>query len=302
MRPVAVSRTTIYLGSAPTTSAANRGLEDRRIRLGCVMPGESPTVFGDALRRLAAAATYLYQDGPRYWYSTQPTVTKLAEDRAEQLRRDSDKVVQELDRRLRLDLRKMGDFNRVHPCPFSAPTCPTTSMRLVVLGSDHPYTREAIARPKWRPRRSWPGAATCLASSKTPWSSSRPIKRGCKTWTKRYAVTWPGNPFWPKRTPSTSRPTRSSRPRSRGWPPTAPSPRLPETYLWLLAPTQATPQSAVTWQATRLSGPDALAVRASRKLRHEAAGHCIGRLAPAHGTGSCAAVAPESRRDSPAGG
>ena len=43
-----------------------------------------PAVFGDALRRLSSAATFLYQDGPRYWYSTQPTVTKLAEDRAEQ--------------------------------------------------------------------------------------------------------------------------------------------------------------------------------------------------------------------------
>src|SRR5579864_5440597 len=53
----------IYLGSAPTASAANRGVEDRRVKLGCVMPGESPAVFGDALRRLAAAATYLYQDG-----------------------------------------------------------------------------------------------------------------------------------------------------------------------------------------------------------------------------------------------
>ena len=52
------------------------------------MPGESPAVFGDALRRLAAAATYLYQDGPRFWYATQPTVTKLAEDRAEQLKRE----------------------------------------------------------------------------------------------------------------------------------------------------------------------------------------------------------------------
>ncbi|MBI2357704.1 MAG: ATP-binding protein, partial [Deltaproteobacteria bacterium] len=50
----------IYLGSAPTTTAANRGLEDRRIKLGCVMPGESPAVFGDALRRLAGAATYPY--------------------------------------------------------------------------------------------------------------------------------------------------------------------------------------------------------------------------------------------------
>ena len=78
----------IYLGSAPTATAAHRGIEDRRIKLGCVMPGETPQVFGDALRRLAGAATYLYQDGPRYWYSTQPTVTKLAEDRAEQLKRN----------------------------------------------------------------------------------------------------------------------------------------------------------------------------------------------------------------------
>src|SRR5947208_8974832 len=95
---------TIYLGSAPTATAAHRGIEDRRVKSGCVMPGESPAVFGDALRRLAGAATYLYQDGPRYWYSTQPTVTKLAEDRAEQLRRDPDKVVQDLEQRLRSDL------------------------------------------------------------------------------------------------------------------------------------------------------------------------------------------------------
>src|SRR5207244_4712235 len=108
---------TIYLGSAPTATAANRGVEDRRIKLGCVMPGESTAVFGDALRRLATAATYLYQDGARYWYSTQPTVTKLAEDRAEQLRRNPDAVAQELEKRLRADLRVAGDFERVQPLP-----------------------------------------------------------------------------------------------------------------------------------------------------------------------------------------
>ena len=134
---------TIYLGSAPTATAANRGIEDRRVKLGCVMPGEAPAVFGDALRRLAAAATYLYQDGPRYWYSTQPTVTKLAEDRAEQLKRDPDKVVQELDKRLRADLRKMGDFKRVHPMPSSSADVPDDlDARLVVLGVDHAYTKD----------------------------------------------------------------------------------------------------------------------------------------------------------------
>ncbi len=64
---------TVYLGSAPSAGAAHRGIEDRRIKLGCVMPGEAPAIFGDGLRRLAAAATYLYQDGNRYWYDSGKT-------------------------------------------------------------------------------------------------------------------------------------------------------------------------------------------------------------------------------------
>jgi hypothetical protein len=43
--------------------------------------------------------------------------------------------------------------------------------------------------------------------------------------------------------------------------------RVPETYQWLLVPVQATPQAAIGWQAIRVSGQDALAVRASKKLR-----------------------------------
>jgi len=115
---------TVYLGSAPTAGAAHRGLEDRRVKLGCVMPGESPAVFGDALRRLAGQATYLYQDGTRYWYATQPTVTKLAEDRAEQLKRDPDQVAAELEKRIRDAVRQMGEFARVHPLPRSSADVP----------------------------------------------------------------------------------------------------------------------------------------------------------------------------------
>jgi hypothetical protein len=43
--------------------------------------------------------------------------------------------------------------------------------------------------------------------------------------------------------------------------------RLPETYQWLLVPEQMSPQAPTTWQAIRLSGADALAVRASKKVR-----------------------------------
>src|SRR6185312_11502281 len=134
---------TIYLGSAPTTTAPHRGLEDRLIKLGCVMPGESSAVFGDALRRLAASATYLYEDGPRFWYDTQPTVTKLADDRAEQYKRDPDKVAHELDQRLRDDLRRPGDFSGVHSSPRSGADVPDDlNARLVVLSFEHPFSKE----------------------------------------------------------------------------------------------------------------------------------------------------------------
>src|SRR5262249_26336882 len=42
---------TIYLGSAPMAGAANRGVEDRRIKPGCVMPREASAGLVDAPRR-----------------------------------------------------------------------------------------------------------------------------------------------------------------------------------------------------------------------------------------------------------
>lgn len=94
---------TIYMGSAPIQKAANLGLEDRRIKLGCVQPGENVATFGDALRRLTDQATYLYVDQNRYWISTQPNVTRTAQDRAAQLEQDREKIWEEIIRRLRSD-------------------------------------------------------------------------------------------------------------------------------------------------------------------------------------------------------
>ncbi len=69
---------TIYMGSAPSQEAAHRGIDEKAIKLGCVQPGETIATFGDALRRLTDNATFLYVDGRRFWYSTQPTVRKTA--------------------------------------------------------------------------------------------------------------------------------------------------------------------------------------------------------------------------------
>jgi len=262
---------TIYLGSAPTVTTAHRGIEDRRVKLGCVMPGESPAVFGDALRRLSTAATYLYQDGVRYWYATQPTVTKLAEDRAEQLRRNPDAVAQELDKRLRTDLRKTGDFCRVHPLPQSGQDVPDDmDARLVVLGPDHPYSREAgnlaetaaktIFESRGNTPRLFRNTLVFLAVDQTRLQDLDEAARRYLAWESILA-----EKEMLDLSPHQVRQAETQKASADS----AVTARLPETYQWLLVPVQTTPQTAVQWQAFRLSGQDALAVRVSKKLKND---------------------------------
>ena len=157
------------------------------------MPGESPAVFGDALRRLAAAATYLYQDGPRFWYATQPTVTKLAEDRAEQLKRDPDKAAQEIDERLRADLRKMGDFARIHPLPRSVADVPDDlDARLVVLPLSMRTRRNPVMLQRQRRRQSSSRAETPRVFTATRWSFSPQTRCVCRIWMRRCVNTLHG--------------------------------------------------------------------------------------------------------------
>jgi predicted AAA+ superfamily ATPase len=262
---------TVYLGSAPITAAANRGIEDRRIKLGCVMPGENPPIFGDALRHLTAAATYLYQDGPRYWYATQPTVTKLAEDRAEQLRRDPDAVAEELEQRLRVDLKKTGDFPRIHPLPQSGQDVPDDlDARLVVLGINHPYSKEsgspaevaakAIFEYRGSAPRLFRNTLLFLAADKTRLQDLDEAARRYLAWQSIVNEREPLN-----LDPHQLRQAEIQLKSADG----AVTARIPETYQWLLVPGQSNPQAPITWQALRLSGTDPLAVRACKKLRND---------------------------------
>ena len=261
---------TIYLGSAPTQSAANRGIGDRHVRLGCVMPGEAPAVFGDALRRLSAEATYLYQDAARYWYDTQPSVTKLAEDYAEQYTRDQDAVVGELDRRLRGNLARRGEFHAVHPltgvgADVQVPDEPDA--RLVVLGAGHPYSREGDSPAEQAAKRIWEyrgntprlyrNALVFLAVDKVRLQDLDEALRRYLAWRKIL-----DDKDTLDLTPHQVRQAETQCQSADG----AVTARLPESYQWLLVPEQETPQSQITWEAYRLTGADALAVRAARKL------------------------------------
>jgi predicted AAA+ superfamily ATPase len=260
---------TVYLGSAPIATAAHRGIEDRSIKLGCVMPGESPAVFGDALRRLASTATYLYQDGSRFWYSTQPTVTKLAEDRAEQLTREADKVAEELDRRLRLDVANRGDFLRVHLLPSSPADVPDDfDARLVVLTPEAPHSKDTespaldaarkVLESRGTSPRLYRNTLVFLAADKVRLQDLDEAARKYLAWESILGEKDDLN-LDPHQVRQAETQKRAAD--------TTVEVRLPETYQWLLIPTQTNPSEESTWECIRLTGSEALAVRASRKLR-----------------------------------
>ena len=259
----------IFLGSAPSTGAAHRGIDDRRVKLGCVMPAEPPAVFGDALRRLATAATYLYEDNARYWFATQPTVTKLAEDRAEQMRRNPDRLFQEIANRVRADLRQKGDFSRVHPLPHSGQDVPDdTDARLVVIGIEYPHSRggespalkqaQAILESRGNSPRIYRNTLVFLAADATRLQELDEAVRRFLAWESIIAEQEHLN-----LAPQQVRQAETQREVAA----TEMTTRIPETYRWLLVPVQSDTHGAVAWDALNLTGADPLAVRASRRLR-----------------------------------
>ena len=271
---------TIYLGSAPLAGTSNRGIEDRRVKLGCVMPGESPQIFGDALRRLAGRATFLYQDGPRYWYSTQPTVTKVAEDRAEQLKRDPDKVVQEIADRLRSDLRNPGDFRRVHPFPQSSQdVSDDPDARLVVLDINHPYSKEAgnpaeleakkILETRGNSPRLYRNALIFLAADRARLQDLDDSVRRYIAWNSIVREQKELN-LDPHQV------TQAENQRSAA--DATVKSRIPETFQWLLVPSQKVGEAEIRWDILKLTGQDSLAVRASKKLKADE--HLLTSFAP----------------------
>lgn len=259
----------IYMGSAPVQRAANRGVDERQVKLGCVQPGETVATFGDALRRLSDRATYLYVDGHRYWYSTQPTVNRLAEDRAIQLHEGD--VAEEISRRLRKQANTRGDFAKVHACAPSGDIPNETEARLVILGPEHPHTGKEKGSPalieaavilesRGNSPRTYRNTLVFLAPDATRLQDLEAAARQYLAWQSIHNDRKELNlDAFQSSQADTKYQSADSTVEAR----------IPETYLWLLVPEQADPTGSIEWTETRQQGQDPLAVRASKKLKNE---------------------------------
>lgn len=265
----------IFVGSAPTVGAANRGLEEHRIKLGCIQPGESVAIFGDALRRLTDQATYLYVDSNRYWVSTQPNVTRTAQDRATQLLGGEPYAVwDEIIKRLKSDSQR-GDFGAVHTAPESTadiPDDPHLGVRLVILHPKHAHNRqspdsvaqkwvEEILNKKGSSPRYFKNTLMFLAPDKAKLENLERQVAQYLAWNSivqdREALNLD---VFQNNQANTKKADLNNIVKNI----------LSDAYQWLLIPTQQDdPQGSVQWKETRLQGQDSSILQASRKAVHE---------------------------------
>ncbi len=138
LRAATRSARAVFLCSAPLVGQPNAGLNGQGLRLACAEPGDQLAIFGEALRELSERATYLYEEAGRYWFSTQPTLNRLADERAKALPdHEVDAAIVQV---LRDDAGTKGGFHRVYAAPDDPIAIDeAASLSLVILGPEMPH-------------------------------------------------------------------------------------------------------------------------------------------------------------------
>lgn len=123
----------LFLGSAATLRSAHKGIERQRLFLGVAQPGDTVGNFGSALQLLSDRATFLYSEGDRYWYDTQPSLNRKAAEKAESLT-DEDVWAEIVERLARNEKPRPGHFADVAIAPSgTAEVGEPDGARLVIL-------------------------------------------------------------------------------------------------------------------------------------------------------------------------
>ena len=135
---------TIFLGSAPDAGAVggaknHHGLEQERVLLGCVQPGQVLGHYKDGIRAIVDKLQYLNSASNRYWFDARPNLRREMEDRK---RRFLDK--EDVFPLIRDKLQKtfaQGVFGGIHTFTASGDVPDDWALRLVILPPDATFSR-----------------------------------------------------------------------------------------------------------------------------------------------------------------
>lgn len=122
----------IFLEATPTLDAALKGKDRKSITLGVAMPGDVLGNIGSALDGLQEKSSHYYAEDGRFWYDTQPSLNRLAAERAAQLSLEA--VHGEVSARLKRAFKGSTDViaDVVHP-ESSADVDDSDHLRLIVV-------------------------------------------------------------------------------------------------------------------------------------------------------------------------
>ena len=259
-----VSRT-IFLGSAPSVEAQKvRGIEDVRIRLGIIQPGEQIPIFDDALTKLLEKLVHLYGENKRYWFDTRANLRRTIEDRASRL--DPSDVESEIEHRLQI--RERGDFSSIHIFPSSEDVPDDQTIKLIVLPitafhkqglneSKALTTSKEILSKRGDLPRHYTNMIVFTCPDKIMLDDLDQTTRQFLAW-KSVNADWESLDLKAAERRQAEEFTRKTD--------QILNKKILETYCWLLVPTQEG-TSKINWEIIKISGSESYPLKISQKLR-----------------------------------
>lgn len=261
---------TIFMATAPVHLQDNKGLDDRQINLGVVQPGESPSIFGDALRRLANSSKFMHNDLGRYWYSVAPSLNRLAADRAGQL--EEALVLLEIDKSLTTYINGIGDrghFDAVQIAPSGSADVPDEAggVRAVILGIAHSHHgrdgSDALVQAKDILLQR--GSTPRVYRNMLVFLAAETRQLDLLKEAMRSTLAWSGIVKETDRLNLTQRDSALAKVKATEAAETVKT-RLKETWCYLMYPMQESAQSDIEWVTSKVPAQDGLLSRASKKL------------------------------------
>jgi len=182
----------IFVDATPTLDAALKGKDRKSITLGVAMPGDVLGNIGSALDGLQEKSSHYYAEDGRFWYDTQPSLNRLAAERAAQLSPEA--VHGEVSARLKHAFKGSTDViaEVVHP-ESSSDVDEADHLRLVVVppGYTHNGKDKDSSASKWvhdllrqrgKAPRSNVNTIVAVAADEKQWATLESAARSYLAW------------------------------------------------------------------------------------------------------------------------
>lgn len=141
---------TVFLSSAPSSVSmrpGTRGIGRQHVLLGCLQPGQSSSLYSDALNRMADQLVYFHlsgektQESTRFWFDTRAGLRREMEERKQRF--DDKKEVRgqmaEIVKKLAAGATLFGGIHIFTP---HSDVPDDSALRLILLGPDQFYSKE----------------------------------------------------------------------------------------------------------------------------------------------------------------